>query len=155
MQRQMNADELNEFYRRVGAAIWHVQYLEDVLVSFLAMKILGPKRSGGQAISADEMNALLAQERRLTLGRLIEACTCQNIISAPLQARFETFKTDRHWLVHRSVVESGDDLYNRKPRRYSASGRRTYSGIGCPARRYCGRKAVSQSIRSGRRAGHL
>lgn len=112
MQRQMNADELDEFYRRVGAAIWYVQYLEDVLVSFLAIKILGPKRSGGEAISAAEMDALLAQKRRLTLGPLIQACIGQNIITPPLEPRFETFKADRHWLVHRSVVESGDDLYN-------------------------------------------
>jgi hypothetical protein len=112
MQRQMNADELDEFYRRVGAAIWHVQYLEDVLVSFLAMKILGPKRSGGQAISAAELDALLAQKRRLTLGPLIQACIGENIITPALEPRFDTFKTDRHWLVHRSVVESGDDLYN-------------------------------------------
>ena len=52
MQRQMNADELEDFYHRVGAAIWHVQYLEDVLVSFLAMKIISPKRSAGQATAA-------------------------------------------------------------------------------------------------------
>jgi hypothetical protein len=112
MQRQMNADELDEFYRRVGAAIWHVQYLEDVMVSFLAMKILGQKRSGGQSISGAEMDALLAQKRRLTLGPLIQSCIGQNIITPKLEPRFETFKTERHWLVHRSVVESGDDLYN-------------------------------------------
>jgi hypothetical protein len=69
----MNADELEDFYHRVGAAIWHVQYLEDVLVSFLAMKIISPKRSAGQATAA-EMDALLAQRRRLTLGPLIQAC---------------------------------------------------------------------------------
>jgi len=116
MQRQMNAEELDEFYRRVGAAIWHVQYLEDVLVSFLAMKLLGPKRSDGQAISAAEMDALLTQKRKLTLGPLIQACIGQNIITPALEPRFEIFKTDRHWLVHRSVVESGDGLYNGEAR---------------------------------------
>jgi hypothetical protein len=112
----MNADELDHFYRRVGAAIWHVQYLEDVLVSFLAMKILSPKRSGGQAISAADMDALLAQKRRLTLGPLIKECIGQNIIAPALEPRFETFKTDRHWLVHRSMAESGDDLFNGSKR---------------------------------------
>src|SRR4051794_37833119 len=53
MQRQMNADEPEDFYKRVGAAIWHVQYLEDVLVSFLAIKIISPKRSAGQATAAE------------------------------------------------------------------------------------------------------
>jgi hypothetical protein len=124
MQRQMNADELEDFYHRVGAAIWHVQYLEDVLVSFLAMKIISPKRSAGQATAA-EMDALLTQKRRLTLGPLIQACIGQNIITPALEPRFETFKTDRHWLVHRSLVESGDDLFNEAMR--EAVFRRIYS----------------------------
>jgi hypothetical protein len=107
----MNVNELEDFYKRVGAAIWHVQYLEDVLVSFLAMKISGPKRSA-ERLTAAEMDALLAQRRRLTLGPLIQACIGQKIITPALEPRFETFKTDRHWLVHRSLVESGDHLYN-------------------------------------------
>ena len=111
----MNANELEDFYQRVGAAIWHVQYLEDVLVSFLAMKTISPRRSSGQATAA-EMDALLAQKRRLTLGPLISACIGQNIITRALETRFGTFKTDRHWLVHRSLVESGDDLFNEAMR---------------------------------------
>jgi len=120
----MNADELEDFYQRVGAAIWHVQYLEDVLVSFLAMKIIGPKRSAGQA-TAVEMDALLTQKRRLTLGPLIQACIGQNIITSALEPQLETFKTDRHWLVHRSLVECGDELFNDAKR--EAVFRRIYS----------------------------
>lgn len=112
MQRPMTPDELDHFYRRVGAAIWHVQYLEDVLVTFLVLKILSPKRSAGHATSAADADGLLTQKRRLTLGPLIQACVGQNIIPPALEPRFETFKTDRHWLVHRSMVESGDDLFN-------------------------------------------
>lgn len=124
MQRQMNAAELEDFYERVGAAIWHVQYLEDVLVSFLVMKISSPKRSAGQATAAP-VNALLAQKRRLTLGPLIQACIGQNIITPALEPRFETFRADRHWLVHHSLVESGDDLYKEAKRQ--AVFRRIYS----------------------------
>jgi len=116
MQRRMNADELDHFYRRIGAAIWHVQYLEDVLVSFLAMKILTPERSSVQNITGAEIQELLAQKRKLTLGPLIQACQSQGIIAATVANRFETFKNDRHWLVHRSVVESGDDLFNEAKR---------------------------------------
>jgi hypothetical protein len=111
MQQEMDAAELNFFYTRVGAAMWHVQHLENVLVSFLVMKILSPRRVAGQDIAV-EADALLIQKRKLTLGPLIQACIAQNIISNSLEGRFETFKTDRHWLVHRSLVESGDDLYN-------------------------------------------
>jgi hypothetical protein len=121
----MNADALDEFYRRIGAAIWHVQYLEDLLVSFLATKILSPKRSSGHTIRAEEMEELLALKRRLTLGQLIQGCIGQGIITPSLQPRFEKFKTDRHWLVHRSVFESGDDLFNESKR--EAVLRRIYS----------------------------
>jgi len=107
----MNAEELDHFYRRIGAALWHVQYLEDVLVTFLVAKLLDQRRSSGNTFTQTDAETLLTQKRRVTLGPLIQACIGQNIIALPLQARFEVFKEDRHWLVHRSMVESGDDLY--------------------------------------------
>ena len=105
----MNADELADFYRRIGAALWHLQYLEDILVSFLVMKIIHERRCAGQTVTASEAQTLLADKRRITLGPLIEACSSRKIIRLEHQARFETFKIERHWLVHRSLVESGDD----------------------------------------------
>jgi hypothetical protein len=116
MQRQMNADELDYFYSRVGAALWHVQYLEDVLVTFLVMKTLNPKRVGAQIITDAVVDALRTQKRKLTLGPLIQACIAQGVIAPAQQARYDAFRTDRHWLVHRSLVESGDDLYNDSQR---------------------------------------
>ena len=112
MRRQMNADELADFYRRIGAALWHVQYLEDVLVNFLVEKIIDERRCNGQAVTAGVARTLLADKRRLTLGPLIKACSSRRIIRPEHGARFEAFKIERHWLVHRSVVENGDDLYD-------------------------------------------
>ena len=108
----MNADELADFYRRIGAAVWHLQYLEDAIVSFLAMKIIYERRCAGQAITADDAQTLLADKRRITLGPLIEACIKRKVIQPAHRARFEAFKIERHWLVHRSMVESGDHLYD-------------------------------------------
>ena len=117
MQRPMNAGELDHFYRRAGAALWHVQYLEDVLVNFLTTKILQERRSVGQSVARADGEALLAQSRRkLTLGPLIQACIDKDIITSSLATRFEAFKIDRHWLVHRSLVENGDDLFNDSTR---------------------------------------
>ena len=107
----MNVDELDHFYRRIGAAIWHLQYLEDVLVNFLVAKIVDQRRSDGQTVTSADARVLLTQKRRMTLGPLIQACIEGNIIRLELQPRFEAFKQGRHWLVHRSMVEDGDHLY--------------------------------------------
>jgi len=111
MQRQMTAEELDHFYRRIGAALWHIQCLEDVLVSFLVAVLVDQRRLSGDTITETDADALLARKRRVTLGPLVQECIAQKIIPLSLQARFEIFKDDRHWLVHRSLVESGDELY--------------------------------------------
>jgi hypothetical protein len=107
----MTATELEDFYRRIGGAVWHLQYLEDILINFLVLKIVHERRCAGDTINMPEAQALLAEKRRLTLGPLIESCTSKKIISRELARRFEVFKTERHWLVHRSMIEDGDDLY--------------------------------------------
>jgi hypothetical protein len=112
VQRQMNAEELDFFYRRIGAALWHIQYLEDVLVTFLVAVLVDQRRSSGESVAQDDAEALLAQKRKVTLGPLIQTCISQKVIPLPLQARFDLFKEERHWLVHRSMVESGDELYS-------------------------------------------
>lgn len=108
----MSAEELHAFYWTIGAALWHLQYLEDVLVNFLAAKIIKERRCTGTPVSESEANALIAEKRRcMTLGRLITDCSIQGIIQSEHQSRFAVFKLERDWLVHRSLVESGDDLY--------------------------------------------
>ncbi len=110
-RRQINADELSVFYTRIGAAIWHIQYLEDVLVQFLTIKIIHQKRRSGKSPTPEESKAILAKKRKLNIGPLIKACVAREIIPSEYQARFEAFKEERHWLVHRSMVNNGNDLY--------------------------------------------
>ena len=112
----MDTDSLAEFYQRIGAALWHLQYLEDVLASFLTLKLLNERRRAGQKITPEDAYSLLADKRKLTLGPLLESCRSKKIISAERQPRFEAFKLERHWLVHRSLVENGDDLYKEATR---------------------------------------
>ena len=38
------------------------------------------------------------------------------IIRPQEQSRFANFKLERHWLVHRSLMESADDLYDNSAR---------------------------------------
>ena len=109
MRQQTNAEQLAEFYRHIGAAIWHVQYLEDVLVNFLTMKIIHERRCVGDTIG--DRQELLADKRRMTVGPLIESCGKRKIIRPEHSPRFKSFRLERHWLAHRSLVENGDDLY--------------------------------------------
>jgi hypothetical protein len=64
MQRQMDATELQEFYHHIGAALWHVQYLEDALVTFLVLKISKERKDR----TDPGVRKLLAEKRKLTLG---------------------------------------------------------------------------------------
>jgi hypothetical protein len=112
----MNADELADFYRMIGAAIWHIQYFEDVLTSFLSAKLIKEQQNAGQVIPEKNAHALLAKNRRITLGPLIKLCAEKGIIRPEHQKQFEVFKENRHWLVHRSMVEIGDGLYSESDR---------------------------------------
>ena len=112
MRRQINAVELHDFYHEVGATIWHIQYLEDALVSFLVLKICNERRHAGQTVTMPDAEMLLAEKRKLTLGPLIDGCIKYKIIRSAEQARYAAFKLERHWLVHRSLMENGDDFYD-------------------------------------------
>lgn len=111
MRRQINAVELGEFYTLIGRAIWHVQHLEDAMVTFLSVKIIHEDRCAGQAITPAAAQILLADKRKITLGPLIESCRSRKIIQPEHQPRFAAFRVERHWLVHQSMIENGDDLY--------------------------------------------
>src|SRR5690242_16206768 len=95
VRRQMNEYELGDFYRRIGSAIWHVQYLEDILVNFLCLKTVYERRCSGQTVSMPDAEALVAEKRKLTLGLLIESCTSRKIIRPENRARFDAFKVER------------------------------------------------------------
>jgi hypothetical protein len=108
----MNEVELGDFYRRIGAALCHLQYFEDVLVTFLTMKIIHEHRCAGRTVTIRDAQTLLADKRRmLTLGPLVDSCISKKIIRPEHQGRIKAFKGERDWLVHRSMVENGDDLY--------------------------------------------
>ena len=116
MQRQINPAELDVFYHAIGAAVWHIQYLEDALVMFIAMKKLKAKkneaqRRGGEKISVDEARALLDRERRATLGAIYRKAKEAGIIPEEMEERFGAFLNERNWLIHRSKQENSADLY--------------------------------------------
>lgn len=107
MQRQINEEELDSFYRAIGAAIWHIQYFEDALVSFVVLK-----RHKRNPTAERKAYDRLERERRGTLGSIYGRAKDEGIIPKEMEARFETFLNERNWLIHRSKAESSSDLYN-------------------------------------------
>lgn len=80
MRRQVTADELEIFYQKIGAAIWHIQYLEEILVTFLVLKTLSEK----QPATEQEAIELKKKHHQDSLGTLINSCTKQEIITPGL-----------------------------------------------------------------------
>ena len=108
MRRQISADELATLYHEIGACIWQMQYLEDVLHTFLAMKI--ELKEPGK-VPAKEAMALLAKHRRATLGTSIKTAEANNALSQELIDQLRALKEERDWLVHRSMHQDGETLY--------------------------------------------
>lgn len=107
MQRQINEEELDSFYRAIGAAVWHIQYFEDALVSFVVMK-----RHKRNPTPEREAYDRLERERGGTLGSIYGRAKDEGIIPKEMEARFERFLAERNWLIHRSKAKSSSDLYN-------------------------------------------
>jgi hypothetical protein len=107
LQRQINAEELNEFYNAIGGAVWHIQYLEQALVSFVLMK-----RHKRKPTTIDQAYERLEKERKGTLGSLYGRAKDEGIIPEELKPRFDNFIDERNWLIHDSRTHNSDDLYN-------------------------------------------
>jgi hypothetical protein len=108
MRRQITAEELTALYHDVGACIWHIQYLEDVLHTFLTIKV-EIKEPGN--IEKNEAMALLDKHRRATLGTAIRTAENARVLPQELIDQLRSLKDERDWLVHRSMHQDGDGLY--------------------------------------------
>ena len=107
MQRQINAEELNDFYSAIGKAVWQLQYLEHGLVTFVVMK-----RHKRKPTSIEQANERLENERKGTLGTLYGRAKDEKIIPEELRQRFDILIDERNWLIHQSRTNNSDDLYN-------------------------------------------
>ena len=107
----INHDDLHDVYAATGAAVWHLQFLEDVLVTNVTMRLrLRPKTSEAVAYS------ILARERRRTLGALLKDAKAAELLVGPTADAFHLLLDERNWLVHRVVNEFADNLYQTDAR---------------------------------------
>jgi hypothetical protein len=107
-RRQINAEELQVFFKLIGSGIWYLQHVEDALSTFITVKAEIKERGG---VSDDNAMSLLSKHRRNTLGTSIRIAEDRQVLDSEMIAILKTFKLERDWLVHRSLNENGDDLY--------------------------------------------
>ncbi len=114
MRRRINDDELSYLYHRLGKAIWHLQYVEEALGCLYIIKgvIVEP-----YSISEEDAKGELTKAQTSTLGSLLKTIEKKNLVKDPLLADLKNLNNVRRWLIHKSLIESGDDLYTDSGRR--------------------------------------
>jgi hypothetical protein len=91
--------------------VWHLQFLEDVLVTYVTMR-LRIKRP----ITLEEGMELLAKERKKTLGALFRDAQDGGLVHGDVAEAFRLLVDERNWLIHRSMHECSDGLYQTNQR---------------------------------------
>lgn len=103
--------DLQGTYASIGKAVWHLQFLEDVLVTYVTMR-LRIKRP----IVFKAALELLANERRKPLGSLLREAQTGGLVEGDVANAFRLLVEERNWLIHRSLHECGDGLYRTTDR---------------------------------------
>ena len=98
---------IDDLYWSVGKCVWHIQYLEDLLHSYLALRIEIRERG---RISEMEARGALNKHRRATLGNALNAAERHSVLPIKLLAELRTLKNERDWLVHRSMHNDSSKL---------------------------------------------
>jgi hypothetical protein len=98
--------ELEEIFASIGKAIWHLQFLEDVLVTYVTMR-LRIKRPMPLEVATET----LAKERKKTLGTLFRDAHGGGLVHGDVANAFRLLVDERNWLIHRSMDECNDGLY--------------------------------------------
>ena len=111
MTRSLNPDDLHEAYAAIGAAVWHLQFLEDVVVTYLTMRL-----RLSRPVSRTEALDVLAAERRKTLGVLFRDAKAAGVINGDLARAFEALVGERNWLIHSAMLDCSDGLYTDEGR---------------------------------------
>jgi hypothetical protein len=104
-------DELHELFAAIGSAVWHLQFLEDVLVTYLTMRLRLTSRA-----SKERGYQILAEERQRTLGSLLTEARKADLVHGDVAEGFKALLEERNWLIHRSMNDVNDELYSAEGR---------------------------------------
>lgn len=103
--------DLEEIYTSIGKAVWHLQFLEDVLVTYVAMRLRIK-----QPTTLEAGIQLLARERSKTLGTLFRDAQAGGLVAGDVEKAFRLLVDERNWLIHRSMHECNDALHRASER---------------------------------------
>lgn len=113
MRRQINEDELDFFFTLIGRAVWHLQYVESSLGELYLIKGIIKEPN---AITESEALKEKKKIQKKTLGQLLHAIKEEELVSDNLQTALDDFNQTRKWIVHKSLIENGADLYTSEGR---------------------------------------
>jgi hypothetical protein len=117
----LGQEELHEVYAAIGGAIWHLQFLEDVLVTYVVMRLeIQPMMTfeQGQTILGDQRKTNSRQPHERGKGGGTSAHVADAVVVLE----------ERNWLVHRSMHEMSDSMYQEAERDQLLVRVRTLSG---------------------------
>lgn len=86
----------------VGEAVSAVQHIEDALSHSIVLKKAKPRLRS-------EADQLLKKHRKYTLGQAINIAEEASLYSESLQQELREFKSERNWLIHRSIAQGRDE----------------------------------------------
>ena len=84
-------EDVNCLFNVLGQAVWYLQHLEKVMITFNALKILQRKRDKKVEITQKMAQKVLDKQRRQTLGPLIGTAKREKTIPKKLMNRFDDF----------------------------------------------------------------
>ena len=116
MSAPYTQEHVDQLYRLIGKAVWHLQHLENIVASFTAFKVLQAKREKGKRLRTTDVERALAKQKRQTLGPLIGNAKAHKTIPPHLAKRFEALLEERNWLIHNCVTDEFLSLRNTAER---------------------------------------
>lgn len=106
-------EDVEQLYRLIGKAVWHLQHLENIVTSFTAFKILQAKRAKGEKLSTANVAKVIEEQKKQTLGPLISTAKSHKTIPPRLAKRFDELLVERNWLIHKCVTDEYLSLRNQ------------------------------------------
>lgn len=147
MRREINSSELHYLYSKIGEAIWHLQYVENTLASYILYKGIAKELN-----SLSESEALKQQKRlnKLPLGRLISEAKERAIFDEKTLIRIRSFNHERKWVVHNSIFESGHNLYTDAGRNYIFARLESFANEAISLHKHIGELTVNYAVSKGK-----
>ena len=149
VRRRISQGELSCLHHQIGKAVWYLQYVEEALGYLYVVKgvIVEP-----YSMSQKDAEQNLRKTQTKTLGSLLKAIETRSLIKDALLTDLKNFNMARRWLIHKSLIESGDELYTDSGRKctfdrienFITEVIRLQKLIGSETTSYCVSKGISE-----------